>query len=163
MLEPSPLPKSKGDTSFWRSLWQQKPNAGSWCTKHPNPSKKPSLVPSVPFRSIPLPFPPFRHVFYINFYIKWGTTFFQQVEKCYIWLWQYRRGLRFCTYLGWNFRFGLWSRGQNVSKWLFFDTNAQIRSIRERLKKKHKTSDSVWSFETPPPPTATSDNFFFFF
>ena len=30
-------------------------------------------------------------------------------------------------------------------------------------KKKHKTSDSVWSFETPPPPpTATSDNFWFF-
>ena len=74
--------------------------------------------------------PSLRHVFYINFYINWGTTFFQQVGKCYIWLRPYRRGLRFGTYLGWNFRFGLRSRGQNVSKWLFFDRNAQIRSVR---------------------------------
>ena len=71
-----------------------------------------------------------RHVFYIDFYINWGTTFFRQVGKCYIWLRPYCRGLQFGTYLGWNFRFGLRSRGQNVSKLLFFDTNAQIGYVR---------------------------------
>ena len=71
-----------------------------------------------------------RHVCYIDFYINWGTTFFQQVGKCYIWFRPYHRGLRFGTYLGWNFRFGLRSRGQNISKLLFFDTNAQIGSVR---------------------------------
>ena len=68
--------------------------------------------------SPPVPVP-FCHVFYKNFYINRGTTFFQ-VGKCYIWLRPYHRGLRFGTYLGWNFRFGLRSRGQNVSKLLFF-------------------------------------------
>ena len=33
------------------------------------PHKKPSLVPSVPS---------LHHVFYINFYINWGTTFFNK-------------------------------------------------------------------------------------
>ena len=92
------------------------------------PSKKPSMVPSVPFPSVPLPSPSSRFLHWL--YINWGTTFFQQLWKCYIWLRPYRRGLRFGTYLGWNFRFGLRSRGQNISKLLFFYTNAQIGSIR---------------------------------
>ena len=32
-----------------------------------NPSKKPSLVPSISFPSVPLPSPPLCHVFYIDF------------------------------------------------------------------------------------------------
>ena len=95
------------------------------------PHKKPSLVPSFTPSLLHSFTPSLCHVFYINFYINWGTTFFSwQVGKCYIWLQLYRRGLRFGTYLGWNFRFGLQSRGQNVSKWLFFDTNAQIGYVR---------------------------------
>ena len=95
------------------------------------PSKKPSLVPSgsgsVTFFTC--------HVFYMSRFLhqllhQLRYNFFWQVGKCYIWLRPYRRGLRFGTYLGWNFSFGLQSRGQNVSKLLFFDTNAQIGSIR---------------------------------
>ena len=82
---------------------------------------------SPPFRSPPLPFVTF---FYIDFTSTEVPLFSQQVWKCYIWLRPYRRGLRFGTYLGWNFRFGLRSRGQNVSKLLFFYTNAQIGSVR---------------------------------
>ena len=88
------------------------------------PSKKPSLVPSFP----PLPFPPSHFLHQLLHQLRYH--FFWQVGKCYIWLRPYRWGLRFGTYLGWNFRFGLWSRGQNVSKLLFVYTNAQIGSIR---------------------------------
>ena len=80
-----------------------------------------------PFCSVPLPSVTF---FTSTFTSTEVPLFFLQVGKCYIWLRPYRRGLRFGTYLGWNFRFGLQSRGQNVSKWLFFDTNAQIGSVR---------------------------------
>ena len=97
-----------------------------------HPSKKPSLVPSGP-GSVRFRFR-FCHIFYINFYITWGTTFFWQVGKCYIWLRPYRWGLWFGTYLGWNFMFGLRYRGQNVSKLLFFDTNAQNRIRKELFK-----------------------------
>ena len=98
------------------------------------PHKKPSLVlPS----SSSFPPPPLLLLLLhsVTFFTSTFTStevplFFQQVGKCYIWLRPYRRGLRFGTYLGWNFRFGLRSRGQNVSKWLFFDTNAQIGSVR---------------------------------
>ena len=94
--------------------------------KWSNPSKKPSLVP---YPSLPSP-PSLRHVFTSTFTSTEVPLFSRQVGKCYIWLRPYRRGLRFGTYLGFNFGFGLRSRGQNVSKWLFFYTNAQIGSVR---------------------------------
>ena len=65
-----------------------------------------------------LPFPSLRSVtFFTSTEV---PLFFRQVGKCYIWLQPYRWGLRFGTYLGWNFRFGLRYRGQNVSKLLVF-------------------------------------------
>ena len=79
-----------------------------------NPSKKLSLVPSPPS----FPSPRFRSVtfFTSTFTSTEVPLFFWQVGKCYIWLRPYHRGLQFGTYLGWTFRFGLQSRGQNVSK-----------------------------------------------
>ena len=93
-----------------------------------NPSKKPSLVPFPSLHSPSLPFPPSRFLHQLLHQLRYH--FFWQVGKCYIWLRPYRRGLRFGNYLGWNFRFGLRSRGQNISKLLFFYTNAQIGSVR---------------------------------
>ena len=65
-------------------------------------------------------------------------------RKCYIWLWPYHRGLRFGTYLGWNFRFGLRSRGQNVSKLMFF-----LHKCSNRIRKELFKWSEIWHDHRP--------------